>query len=205
MIDYSLYLITDPDLARGRDNVVPTVLEAVEGGVTVVQLRDKTASDEEIEAMGRELLDQLGDIPLFINDRVEVAARLGCHAHVGQSDMAMEKARELLGPDQLLGVSASTPEEIKAAASADVVGIGPVFSTATKADAPEGMGVEAAAKLATHAREVGTTPVAIGGIKGHNAADFTQTDFAGICVVSDIMAADDPAAAARELKGAYRG
>lgn len=69
-IDWTLYLVTDPDLAGGRDNVVPIVQEAVRGGVTVVQLRDKEASDEQIERTARELLDVLGDVPLFINDRV---------------------------------------------------------------------------------------------------------------------------------------
>ena len=96
-IDWTLYLVTDPDLAGGRDNVVPIVQEAVRGGVTVVQLRDKEASDEQIERTARELLGVLGDVPLFINDRVEVAAKLGCHLHIGQDDMAFREAREKLG------------------------------------------------------------------------------------------------------------
>ena len=83
-IDWTLYLITDPELAGGRDKVIPIVQEAVRGGATVVQLRDKEASDEEVEATARDLLEVLGDVPLFINDRVEVAAKVGCHLHIGQ-------------------------------------------------------------------------------------------------------------------------
>ena len=207
-IDWTLYLVTDPDLAGGRDNVVPIVQEAVRGGVTVVQLRDKEASDEQIERTARELLDVLGDVPLFINDRVEVAAKLGCHLHIGQDDMAFREAREKLGEGQLIGLSIGSHEELAAIADdarPDVIGIGPVLSTATKKNAPAGMGTAAAAALAHAARERGIESVAIGGIKTHNAHELAGSDFAGICVVSDIMAAEDPAAAAAHLKEAFHG
>ena len=207
-IDWTLYLITDPELAGGRDKVVPIVQEAVRGGATVVQLRDKEASDEEVEATARDLLEVLGDVPLFINDRVEVAAKVGCHLHIGQNDMDLHQARELLGPDKLIGLSVGTREELDAIDpqdAPDVIGIGPVHSTATKKNAPAGIGAEAARRLATAARERGIEFVAIGGIKAHNAHELSASDFAGICVVSDIMAADDPAAAAHNLKEAYCG
>lgn len=207
-IDWTLYLITDPELAGGRDKVVPIVQEAVRGGATVVQLRDKEASDEEVEATARELMKVLGDVPLFINDRVEVAAKVGCHLHIGQNDMDFNQARELLGPDKLIGLSVGTREELDAIdpqEAPDVIGIGPVHSTATKKNAPAGIGAEAARRLATAARERGIESVAIGGIKAHNAHELSASDFAGICVVSDIMAAGDPAAAAHNLKEAYRG
>ena len=122
-IDWTLYLVTDPDLAGGRDNVVPTVQEAVRGGVTVVQLRDKEASDEQIERTARELLDVLGDVPLFINDRVEVAAKLGCHLHIGQDDMAFREAREKLGKGQLIGLSIGSNEELAAIADLSLIHI----------------------------------------------------------------------------------
>jgi len=207
-IDWTLYLITDPELAGGRDKVVPIVQEAVRGGATVVQLRDKEASDEEVEATARELMKVLGGVPLFINDRVEVAAKVGCHLHIGQNDMDLHQARELLGPDKLIGLSVGTREELDAIdpqEAPDVIGIGPVHSTATKKNAPAGIGAEAARRLATAARERGIESVAIGGIKAHNAHELSASDFAGICVVSDIMAADDPAAAAHHLKEAYCG
>lgn len=113
-IDWTLYLITDPELAGGRDKVIPIVQEAVRGGATVVQLRDKEASDEEVEATARELMKVLGDVPLFINDRVEVAAKVGCHLHIGQDDMDFSQARALLGPDKLIGLSVGTREELDA-------------------------------------------------------------------------------------------
>lgn len=207
-IDWTLYLITDPELAGGRDKVVPIVQEAVRGGATVVQLRDKEASDEEVEATARELMKVLGGVPLFINDRVEVAAKVGCHLHIGQNDMDLHQARELLGPDKLIGLSVGTREELDAIdpqEAPDVIGIGPVHSTATKKNAPAGIGAEAARRLATAARERGIESVAIGGIKAHNAHELSASDFAGICVVSDIMAADDPAAAAHNLQEAYCG
>lgn len=207
-IDWTLYLITDPELAGGRDKVVPIVQEAVRGGATVVQLRDKEASDEEVEATARELMKVLGGVPLFINDRAEIAAKVGCHLHIGQNDMDFNQARELLGPDKLIGLSVGTREELDAIdpqEAPDVIGIGPVHSTATKKNAPAGIGAEAARRLATAARERGIESVAIGGIKAHNAHELSASDFAGICVVSDIMAADDPAAAAHNLKEAYCG
>lgn len=207
-IDWTLYLITDPDLAGGRDKVVPIVQEAIRGGATVVQLRDKQASDEAVETTARKLMEVLGDIPLFINDRVEVAAKVGCHLHIGQSDMDFHSARALLGPDKLIGLSVGTAQQLDAVdphEAPDVIGIGPVYSTATKKNAPAGIGAEAARRLATAARERGIESVAIGGIKAHNAYEFSGSDFAGICVVSEIMAADDPAAAAHQLKEAYRG
>ncbi|MER0069766.1 thiamine phosphate synthase [Corynebacterium sp. KPL2850] len=207
-IDWTLYLVTDPELAGGRDKVVPIVQEAVRGGATVVQLRDKEASDEEVEATARELMKVLGGVPLFINDRVEVAARVGCHLHIGQNDMDFNQARTLLGPDKLIGLSVGTREELDAIdpqEAPDVIGIGPVHSTATKKNAPAGIGAEAARRLATAARERGIESVAIGGIKAHNAHELSASDFAGICVVSDVMAAGDPAAAAHNLKEAYRG
>lgn len=205
-IDWSLYLVTDPDLAGGRDNVVPIVREALRGGVTVVQLRDKEASDEQIERTARELLAVLGDVPLFINDRVEVAAKLGCHLHIGQDDMAFREARQRLTEGQLIGLSIGSQAELAAIADdarPDVIGIGPVHSTATKRNAPAGMGPAKAAALARTARERGIDSVAIGGIKAHNAHELTGTAFSGICVVSDIMAAEAPAAAAAQLKEAF--
>ncbi|MBK4164910.1 thiamine phosphate synthase [Corynebacterium macginleyi] len=207
-IDWTLYLITDPELAGGRDKVVPIVQEAVRGGATVVQLRDKQASDEAVETTARKLMEVLGDIPLFINDRVEVAAKVDCHLHIGQSDMDFHSARALLGPDKLIGLSVGTAQQLDAIdphEAPDVIGIGPVYSTMTKKNAPAGIGAEAARRLATAARERGIESVAIGGIKAHNAHELSAGDFAGICVVSEIMAADDPAAAAHQLKEAYRG
>ncbi|WJY89714.1 thiamine phosphate synthase [Corynebacterium confusum] len=209
-IDWSLYLVTDPGLAGGRDNVADIAVAACRGGATVVQLRDKDASDAELLLYARRLQEQLGKVPLFINDRVELAAELGCHLHVGQDDHSVAEARALLADDALVGLSVGSEEELDAALSAtgaarpDVLGIGPVFSTATKANAPAGIGVEAAARLAGRAAAAGMPAVAIGGLKAHNVAELKGSAFAGVCVVSAIMAAEDPASAASELVAAFR-
>lgn len=209
--DWNLYLVTDPDLAGGRERVAEIAVAACRGGATVVQLRDKDASSAELLPYARSLMEQLGQIPLFINDRVELAAELGCHLHVGQDDLSVAAARPRLAEGALVGLSVGDEEELDAALNAtgaarpDVIGIGPVFSTATKANAPEGIGVEAAATLASRAAEAGMPAVAIGGLKTHNVGELKGSDFAGVCVVSAIMAAEDPATAAAELLAAFRG
>lgn len=206
-IDWSLYLVTDPHLGGGRDNVVSIVSQAVAGGATVVQLRDKDASDSQIETIARQLLEVLGDVPLFLNDRVEVARRLGCHLHIGQSDMPYPQARALLPREKMIGLSVGTDEELDDLLIAgqpfpDVIGIGPVFNTATKGDAPAGRGVESVDGLAQRARAAGIKSVAIGGIDATRAPLFRDTAVDGICVVSAIMAAKDVKIATQELKKA---
>lgn len=211
MTDWSLYLVTDPVLGGGRDRVVPIVERALAGGVTVVQLRDKDASDAETAATARALLGVLGEVPLFLNDRVDVARELGCHLHIGQNDLPYEQARELLGPEQMIGLSVGSDAELDAVVDLaatgvrppDVIGIGPVRDTATKTDAPAGLGVDKLAALAARAKSAGIASVGIGGVDATVAPELARTDVAGICVVSAIMAAADPAAAARELKESF--
>ncbi|RNE49123.1 thiamine phosphate synthase [Corynebacterium alimapuense] len=209
-VDWSLYLVTDPHLGGGPDQVVEVVSRALEGGVTVVQLRDKFACDAEVEETAEQLLEILGDVPLFLNDRVKVARRLGCHLHIGQNDMPYALVRELLAPDQMIGLSVGTTAEFDALAELtvplpDVIGIGPAFDTTTKADAPAGRGVAHVNALAARAASAGMASVAIGGINAQRAPLFSDTRVDGICVVSSIMAADDPAASAREIRKAFRG
>ena len=203
-IDWSLYLVTDPELGGGRDHVVDIVKRAVAGGVGVVQLRDKEGSDAQVEATARELLQILGDdIPLFIDDRVSVAAKLGCHLHIGQEDLSLAQARAALRPGQLIGLSVGNDAELDAISEdlkPDVIGIGPVFDTTTKKNAPAGLGVAESNRLATRARQRDIACVAIGGINNDNVDLLTGSDFAGVCVVSAIMAAPNPEAAARTLK-----
>lgn len=207
-IDWSLYLVTDPQLGGGRENVVDIVSQAVAGGVTVVQLRDKDASDVEIETLALQLLDVLGDVPLFLNDRVDVARRLGCHLHIGQNDMPYAQARALLAEEQMIGLSVGAEEELDSLLAAgepfpDVIGIGPAFDTTTKEDAPTGRGVTAIDGLAQRARAAGISSVAIGGIDATRAASFRDTAVDGVCVVSAIMAAGNPRTAAQEFKEAF--
>ena len=195
-----LYLVTDRGLSMGRD-MVDIVREAVAGGVTMVQLREKDCPMRDFVALGRELvalLRPLG-VPLIINDRVDVA--LACDAdgvHIGQSDMPFDIARRLLGPDRIIGLSVESMDDIVAANALDVdyVGVSPVFATSTKTDTarPFGLdGLREAVRLSVH------PTVAIGGMNARTAADVMACGTDGIAVVSAIVSAESPREAAREL------
>lgn len=199
--DLSLYLVAGADDVGGRD-LVEVVAAAVRGGVTLVQLREKRAPDEEVAAQARRLLAVLEPrgIPLIVNDRLDVARGLpGVGLHLGQDDMAPAEARRALGPDRILGVSAGLPEEmgIVDPAVADYVGVGPVYATGSKADAGERIGLEG---LRDMRRRISLPVVAIGGITAARAGEVMAQGVAGIAVVSAICAASDPEGAARALR-----
>ena len=205
--DPALYLVTDTALAGPR-GVPEVVRAAVAGGVTAVQVRDKTASRRELYALTlavREVLAGTG-VALFVNDAVDVALLAGADGvHVGQDDLPAAGVRALIGPDRLLGLSAGSDDELAVAlalppGTVDVVGIGPVWSTPTKPDAGTGLGPGGVAALAAKAAAGGLRSVAIGGIDVERAPLVTGVD--GICVVSAVCAAPDPAAAARALRSA---
>ena len=173
MTDWTLYLVTDPDLAGGPDNVPHIVSQAISGGVSVVQLRDKRATRGEIRQHAQALCEVTGNIPLFINDYVDIAAELGLHAHIGQSDTRYVEARKLLPDHLMLGLSIETHEQlITVIADAqeagvrlpDVIGIGPVRATSTKPDHAAPLGVEGVAAIARTAVCYGIATVAIGGV-----------------------------------------
>lgn len=211
--DLSLYLVTDAGLCGAR-GVVATVREAVAGGATVVQLREKNATDAE----AADLLVQLsrvidGRALLIVNDRV--AAALDARArgarvdgvHLGQSDESASRARALLGPDAIIGLTANTPAHLDAVralpeGTVDYVGIGVIRPTATKQDHPPALGVAGFAALAA----VSPVPaVAIGGIGIDDVAALRAAGAAGVAVVSALCAAEDPRAAARAFRRQWRG
>jgi thiamine-phosphate pyrophosphorylase len=199
--DYRLYLVTDRALARGRD-LVELVGRAVEGGVTVVQLREKQASTRELVRVAEALHALLVPrrVPLVVNDRIDVALAVGAAGvHVGQNDMKPATARRLLGDGKLLGVSVSTVEEALRAEGdgADYLGVSPVYATPTKKDAPTPVGLAGLVALRAATR---LPLVAIGGLHADNLAPVLRSGADGIAVVSAIMAADDPTAAARTLR-----
>jgi thiamine-phosphate pyrophosphorylase len=199
--DLRLMLVTDAALSA-RHGLVHTVREAVAGGVTIVQLRDKTASEAELIAAALELkaaLDRSG-VPLIVNDRPEVAKAAGLPgAHIGQDDGDPKAARALLGPDALLGLSVTRAEEIATVdpAVVDYVGLGPVFATGSKSDAALPLGLAGTREIG---RRLPVPYVAIGGIGVASAAAIVRGGAAGIAVVSAISAADDPRKAARALR-----
>lgn len=198
--DLSLYLVTDEDLAGPR-GVVETVRAAVEGGVTLVQHRCKHGSTRDFVATASALIEILRPrgIPLIINDRVDVALAVDADGvHVGQNDMRVAKVRELIGPDRILGLSAAqmeelTPEEL---GPIDYLGVGPVFATTTKPNAPDPIGFEHLGRIKAAA---GLPVVAIGGLKPEHVEPTLAAGADGLAIVSAIMAAEDPAKAARDF------
>jgi len=197
-----LHLVTDRSLSRGR-SLVEVVAEAVAGGVTCVQLREKSCSTREFlqEALAlKELLQPLR-VPLIINDRVDIAQAVRADGvHLGQTDMPISHARRLLGPDCLIGISAeSVADAIEAEQQgADYIGISPVFSTPTKTDTASALGLEGVRRI----RELVCIPlVGIGGINQTNARQVIAAGADGVAVVSAIMAAESPQLAAQVIRG----
>lgn len=199
-IDLSLYLVLDPDLCQ-RHSMVETTRLAVAHGATVVQLRDKHASTAEMIDIGRALMEALDGtgVPLIVNDDVEAAFAIGAHGvHVGQDDLPPRLTREKIGPDKILGLSVETEDLIRVVdpTVVDYVGIGPVFSTATKPDHKPPVGFDGLRRIVA-ASLVPT--VAIGGLKAEHVTDTLATGAGGLAVVSAICGQPDPAAATAAL------
>ena len=203
--DYSLYLVTDRAACKGRD-LLDVVAAAARAGTGIVQLREKDCGTREFVELARalkSLLDPLG-VPLVINDRLDVALAVNAAgAHVGQKDMPPLEARALLGPNRILGLSVNTLEEAAAAEGLDLdyFGVGPIFPTATKADAGPVFGLE---KLAELRRRTRLPLVGIGGIGPDNALDVAQAGADGLAVVSAVCSAPDPGAAGAAILYAFR-
>jgi len=200
--DPTLYLVTDPELARGRV-LRDVVAAAVRGGVTLVQLRDKQADGRALLEQARALktmLDPLG-VPLLVNDRADVAHAAAAGCHVGQTDLPTEMVRAILGPFAILGISLDQPDQVRDIDGdlVDYVAYGPFAATATKTDAGGPIGANG---LAAVRKQTMLPLIAIGGIDARNVAEAVRAGADGIAVVSAIMAADDPEAAARELRAA---
>lgn len=199
-IDYSLYLVTDRGLARGR-STLEIVRAAVRGGVSCVQLREKTCSTREFieEALKlKAFLDSSG-VALIINDRVDVALAVAADGvHLGQSDMPLAAARSIVGDSMVIGISAESMRDAVEAESggADYLGVSPIFATPTKTDTAAPLGL---AGLQAIRRAVKIPLVGIGGLNRGNAAEVVRSGADGVAVVSAIVAAEDPEQAARDL------
>ncbi|KAL4911004.1 hypothetical protein BDW74DRAFT_164683 [Aspergillus multicolor] len=212
-LDLSVYLVTDSTdpILKGRD-LCAVVEKAVKGGVTVVQYRDKKSDTGAQIETARKLhrITQAHGVPLIINDRVDVALAVGAEGvHLGQDDMLISEAKKLLPKDTIIGISASSIEEAQAAvaAGADYLGIGTLFATPTKTNTKSIIGTAGTQaildSIAESGRDVGT--VCIGGINLSNVqrvlyqSASPRKSLDGAAIVSAIMAADDPKAAAAEL------
>jgi thiamine-phosphate pyrophosphorylase len=189
--------------------VADVVRAAVAGGVTAVQVRDKLASRRDLLALTRAVRSALvgtSHVRVLVNDAVDVALMAGADGvHVGQDDLPASEVRALIGPDRLLGLSVTSRADLDAAltlptGTLDLVGLGPVWGTPTKPDAAPALGPAGIRDLASAARAAGLTAVAIGGISADRAAEVAATGVEGICVVSAVCAAADPAAAAAALR-----
>ncbi|OCT48303.1 putative thiamine biosynthetic bifunctional enzyme [Cladophialophora carrionii] len=213
-IDWSLYLVTDSTPAiLGDKDVVQVVEQALRGGVGIVQYREKHAdTGAMIEVASRlHTVTQKYNVPLLINDRLDVCQAVGAEGvHIGQDDMDMVQARQILGPDAIIGVTASSPQEAEKAIKegADYLGVGTTFATPTKLDTKHIIGTRGLQEiLSTCATgtEKSIPCVAIGSINASNVQRVLHQSAAGtnrlngVAVVSAIMASADPEAAARNL------
>lgn len=195
-----LYAVTDRAWLDGR-TLAGCVREAIAGGATFVQLREKDLTTEEIVAEAAEIIPvcRAAGVPFVIDDDVEAARRSGADGvHVGQSDTACAEARAVLGPEAIVGVSAQTVEEALAAqaAGADYLGVGAMYGTPTKPDAVDVTFEE----LARICAAVDIPVTAIGGINARTMGSLAGTGVDGAAVVSAIFAAEDIEAATRELR-----
>jgi len=200
-IDYSLYLVTDRALARGR-SILEIVKAAVDGGATVVQLREKHCSTREFIEQALAIADFLEarGVPLIINDRLDVAQAVEADGvHLGQTDMPLAMAKSILGDSMIIGISAESIEDAIAAENggADYLGVSPIYTTPTKTDTAPPLGP---AGLREIRKAVKLPLVGIGGLNRDNSAEVIRSGADGVAVVSAIMAADDPEAAASALK-----
>lgn len=200
-LDLSLYLVTDAALCSDA-GLEQTVEAAVRGGVTIVQLRDKHASDEQMIAQAKRLKALLGGtgVPLIINDRLQVALESQADGlHVGQSDAAIQEARQLLGEQAIIGLSINTLAQLQAAPVGllDYVGLGPVFATVSKRDHAQPIGFDGLAELAAASP---LPSVAIGGLKASHAISVQRAGANGLAVISAICGQPDPYQAARDFQ-----
>jgi thiamine-phosphate pyrophosphorylase len=200
-----LYLVTDQSIA-GTRTLADMVAAAVQGGVTCVQLREKHLNTRDFLAQAVRLKQLLGPhgIPLVINDRIDIALACGAEGvHLGQSDMPVEQARQLLPPEVFIGWSVETLADVtrSAALPVDYLGVSPIYATPTKSDAASPWGLEGLRQV----RAATALPlVAIGGIHVGNAAELLQAGADGLAVVSALCAASDPCEAAAAFSAVMR-
>ena len=198
-IDYTLYVITDRAWLRGVP-LADAVAQAIEGGASLVQIREKHVPTEEYILRAREIkavCDRYG-VPLIVNDSVEVAQAAGAGVHLGADDGDIAEARRILGPDAIIGATAKTIAQAQAAerAGADYLGAGAVFGSTTKTDAKP-MSI---AQFSEICKSVSIPVVAIGGVSADNALQLTGAGAAGLCVISAVFAQPDIQTAARRMR-----
>lgn len=204
-LDYSVYLVTDRDILGDRD-LLTAVEQALQGGVTMLQLREKTASSRDFYqlAVRMKKLAAACQVPLIINDRLDIALAADADGlHIGQEDLPPGVARRILGPGKILGYSVSTVAEAVYGErnGADYLGAGPVYATGSKADAASPIGIDGLRQIK---QSVSIPVVGIGGIGGANILDVKRAGVDGISVISAIMGSQDIRGSSRMLADAWR-
>ena len=195
-----LYAVTDSMWLE--DETLPEVVEkAIEGGAAFIQIREKELPREAFIKLAKEvkMVTDRCQVPYVVNDEVEIAALIDADGvHIGQSDQALTEAREILGPDKIIGVSVQTVEQALEAEKngADYLGVGSVFNTSTKKDADD----VSLDTLRAICETVSIPVVAIGGIHAGNILELKGTKVDGVAVISAIFAAEDIKKAAEELR-----
>lgn len=193
MIDYSVYLVTD-QFNLSEDEFLNVIEEAVKGKTSIVQLREKDSDTRDFYELALKVkaITDKYDVPLIINDRIDIAQAVDCAGvHLGQSDMPCTVARRILGEDKIIGISATTYDEAIQAQNdgADYLGVGAIYQTSTKTDA----GISTHEDLMKIKEEISIPTVAIGGVKENNTQELIKMyDFDGVAVVSAIMLSKNP-------------
>lgn len=201
-LDLTLYLVLDPVLCDGINGMVNTTKFAVENGVTAVQLRSEQEYSgrnwyKAAQALKEVLIDT--QVPLLINDHIDIALAVDADGvHVGQSDLPVEVARQLIGEDKWLGLSVSNYSQLERVPwqLVDYLGIGPIYPTSTKKDAAKAIGIAQLTELVKAKR---CPAVAIGGIGANNLTEVIRTGIEGIAVVSAICGQGNIAKATSDL------
>ena len=203
-VDYTLYLVTDRDVLRGRD-LIKCIEESILGGVTLVQLREKNVTSREFYEIAIKVKEVTSryNIPLIINDRLDIALAIDADGlHIGQKDLPASVARKILGKEKILGVSAATLQEsLKAEKDgADYLGVGAVFSTSTKKDTRD-VSYETLSSITS---SVNIPVVAIGGINEKNVTKLKESNIDGIAVISCILGKEDVKGAAEKMLDRFK-
>ncbi|EQB3100942.1 thiamine phosphate synthase [Clostridium botulinum] len=199
-INYELYLITDRRFLKGRQ-LKKVVEDAILGGVTIVQVREKDVSTREFYNVAKEVKEVTDyyKVPIIINDRLDIAQAIDASGvHLGQKDMHLNIAREILGKDKIIGISVGNVKEALEAQNngADYLGIGTIFPTGSKKDVDAIIGIDGLSKIKDN---ISIPSVAIGGINKTNFKDVLKTGIEGISVISAILDEDDIKLAANNL------
>ncbi|MDS1029262.1 thiamine phosphate synthase [Bacillota bacterium LX-D] len=191
-IDYALYLVTDRTILKNRD-LPQAVEEAIKGGITMLQLREKEASSADFYRLALKIkaLAKANNIPLIINDRLDIALAVDADGlHIGQEDLPLKVARKLLGKDKILGYSVSNVAEAGYGEEngADYLGAGPVYPTNSKAAANNPIGIKCLEEVK---KSVSVPVVAIGGIGFSNIKEVKNTKVDGVSLISSILGSDN--------------